>query len=987
MVDVLKFEWSTVRDTKKSVNRRYQRLLIAVIAMVASVSSQDARANEELLAEAQEELQVGDYKDAAKWFQKLIDQEDLDESSRVAAYIGMSRVFSEQGKYGEAEGILEKGLQRLRDSSALWAKIAELHFQTGKYTQARREVRMALDLDSQNLLSKLIKAHLLAEAGKIEEATAEYRSFVRTYNRLQPTDWESLITIGNGAAIYARWESVSPIFRFVVNTLCVDALKDNRNCWQAHILSGNLLLEKYNEGQALPEFHAALEINPHCAAALVAMARASVQDSKLDLADGFADQALKMNPNDLSSLLVKATVQVFSEDNEAAKVYLDQALSINPRNQEILGVLAAIGVLKNTHVSPAKYKIILSGRSEEQSQNDGEFTRIYSELIQRNPKPGLFLQTVGTILDSRRKYDHAEVFYRRAIEVMPQLSGPQTSLGMLYMRTGRTEDAEVILKAAFAADPFHVRVSNMKKVIDVLKSYEAIGTDHFVVRAADSDHLLASMVSDYLEEIYPELTQRYGYEPPVRTQFEIYSAAKDQSGHAWFSARMIGLPWIQTIGASTGKIVALTTPNESERKFNWMRVARHEFVHILTLQKTDFNIPHWFTEAISVTEEQIEMPVDWKKLLLKRFEKKTLFDLSNINQGFRKPKGPDDWTLAYCQSFLYAQYLQEAFGEEALSSLLDAYQTTSSTEAAFDAAFSTPIEEFEAGYRQFIEEKIRPIRRGQSPSRLSFRQAQKLIESSPTDASAFAQLALAMYPRLEFQQPVLDAIESALEIDSSNPLANALKASYLLSDEKIEEALTQLEQSSATGTQEPIYLRVQARAYQSAGRIDEAEEVLKLAIARFSLETRFYEQLLELYDKANAEGAKVSEVLETLATRDYDDISSRKRLARFNSKSKNVDAAIKWAHEAVAVDVLDIEMHRILAENYLKKRQTSRALKAYEHLVLLDKVTENDRFQFAKLLRKKNQNGRAKTVLRQLLKDDPGNTDASTLLKLIDSGL
>lgn len=987
MVDVLNFKWNALRGASKGMTSGRQRFLIAVVTMVIVAVSQVAMANEELLAEAQEELQVGDYEDAAKWFQKLIDQEDLNESSQVAACIGMSRVYSEQGKYAEAEGVLEKGLEQLKDSPQLWAKVAELHFQTGKQTQAQREVRKALDLDSQNLLAKLIKAHLLAEKGEIEEATAEYRSFVRIYNRLQPTEWETLITIGNGAAVYARWESVSPIFRFVVNTLCEDALKDNSDCWQAHILAGNLLLEKYNEGQALPEFHSALEINPQCAAALVAMARASVQDSKFDLADGFADQALKINPNNVQALLVKATVQVYSENHDGAKQFLGKALKINPRHQEILGVLAAIEVLENTRFVPEQMEAVLNGNLEGQVLEAGEFARIYSELIQRNPKPGVFLETVGTVLDSRRKYDHAEVFYRKAIEVMPQLSGPQTSLGMLYMRTGKTTEAEEILKAAFEADPFHVRVSNMRKVIGVLNSYDALATDHFVVRAAKSDHLLASMLSDYLEEIYPELTERYGYEPPVRTQFEIYSAAKDQSGHAWFSARMIGLPWIQTIGASTGKIVALTTPNESQRKFNWMRVTRHEFVHILTLQKTDFNIPHWFTEAISVTEEQTQMPVDWKLLLLKRFDNKTLFDLSNINSGFQKPKGPDDWTLAYCQSFLYAQYMQEKFGEEALRKLLDAYQTTSSTEAAFDAAFSMPIEEFEAGYRQFIEKIIRPIRRGQSPRRLSFQQAQELIESSPENASAYAQLALAMYPRFQFDQPVLDAIKSALEIDASQPLANALKASYLLTNDKVAEALTQLEQSSASGTQEPIFLRAQARAFQKAGRFDEAEEVLKLAIARFSLETRFYEQLLELYDEADAEEAKVAEILETLAARNYDDISSRKRLARLYSKAKNLDAAIKWAREAVAVDVLDIEMHRILAENYLKKRQTSQALKAYENLVLLDKVTPQDRLQFAKLLRKSKKNGRAKTILRQLLNEDPDNKEALILLKLIDSGL
>jgi len=112
MVDVLKFEWNTLRCASKGLACLGEWFLIAVVTMVVVAVSQVAMANEELLAEAQEELQVGDYDDAAKWFLKLIDQADLEESSKIAAYIGMSRVYSEQGKYAEAEGVLEKGLEK-----------------------------------------------------------------------------------------------------------------------------------------------------------------------------------------------------------------------------------------------------------------------------------------------------------------------------------------------------------------------------------------------------------------------------------------------------------------------------------------------------------------------------------------------------------------------------------------------------------------------------------------------------------------------------------------------------------------------------------------------------------------------------------------------------------------------------------------------------------------------------------------------------------
>lgn len=944
-------------------------------------------ANDELLAEAQEELQFGEYANAQKWFEKLLEENGEDVDFAVPAFLGLSRVHHEQGRYAAARDVIKDGTDQFPDVSSLWARLAELCFHTGDYEQAIQAVRKALDLDSQNLQALLVRAHLHAEAGEIDEALAEYRSFVRIYNRLQPTEWQTLLTIGQGAAVYARWESVSPIFRFLVNTLCPDALRDNPDCWQAYLLSGTLLLEKYNAGQALPELNAALEINPYCSDALVAMATAALQDSKLELAEEFADRALTPNPQHLDALLVKGMVRLLAEDESGAMQFVEQAMQVNPRHQAALGLAAAVSILDRIDVTAQSYEELLRRIPPEPVPGTESFSDIWSELIERNPRPGVFLETVGSVLDARRKYEHAEVFYLKAIELMPQLSGPKTSLGMLYMRSGRIEEAEEILDQAFAADPFHVRVSNMRKVLGVLKSYETIATDHFVVRAAGTDHLLAKMVADYLEEIYPELTLRYQYEPPVRSQFEIYSESKDQSGHAWFSARMIGLPWIQTVGASTGKIVAMTSPDEAENNFNWMRVIRHEFVHVLTLQKTDFNIPHWFTEAISVTEENRQMPVEWQLLLLERFDADRLFDLSTVNEGFQKPQDANDWTLAYCQSYLYAEYMQQEFGEDALTRLLAEYCTTTKTPLAIQQAFNVSIQDFEQGYREHLEAIVRAVRRKRSPQRLSFREAQGRVENQPDDAAAHAQLALSMIRAIGYEQPTLDALNRALELEPTEPLAVALLANYHLRNDDDEQALELLQQAGNGSTQEPVYLRVQAAAYRRANRMDEAIEVLNYAINRFPLEDGFYDDLLEIYDDTKVDADKLEALLVELAARDYDDIPSRKRLARLAASTDDNAAAIRWAREALAVDVRDPEMHQILAEHLRTSGETAAAIRAYENLMLLDRVPIESRLNFAKLLRKAGQHERSASVLRRLLNDTPDHAEAMALLKIVEQGL
>ncbi len=141
-----------------------------------------------------------------------------------------------------------------RTSPAACAGPRKLYYETGDYEKANEYVAGALALDSDQPLAHLIQAHLLTDAGKIDEANEAYRWFVRYYNRAQPEDAETLLLIGEGATQYARWNSVSQIFNFVINTVCPDALKADPLAWEASYLSGSILQEKYNRPQAADEF-------------------------------------------------------------------------------------------------------------------------------------------------------------------------------------------------------------------------------------------------------------------------------------------------------------------------------------------------------------------------------------------------------------------------------------------------------------------------------------------------------------------------------------------------------------------------------------------------------------------------------------------------------------------------------------------------------------------------------------------------------------
>ncbi|MGH7128749.1 MAG: tetratricopeptide repeat protein, partial [Planctomycetaceae bacterium] len=469
---------------------------------------------------------------------------------------------------------------------------------------------------------------------------------------------------------------------------------------------GSLLLEKYNRAEALPELKEALKINPRAAETLVKLGEAAHQQLELEEADDYADQALQINPRLIAAWQLKADVEIAGGNTADALKHLEEALKTNPHEQRTLARIAACYALEDGLPPKDRLEQLLSHLDtidQVQLDKPTRFEQLVIDLAKRNPKPGYFLNLLAETLDGRRQYPAAERLYLAAIEAMPQISEPKTGLGMLYMRTGNTAEAEKILEAAFDADPFHVRVSNMRKVLDLLGEYDTIETEHFIIRIdREQDRLLGEYMAEYLEEIYPKLVKQFGYEPPQKTQFEIYNKAKGMSGHQWFSARMIGLPWIQTVGASTGMIVALTSPNAAAREFNWAQVLEHEFTHIITLQQTNFNIPHWFTEALAVHNEGYPRPDDWNELLLERVPKGELRNLGNLSDGFTRPESSPDWQFAYCQAELYAEYMIDEYGPETIPKLLAAYRDNLPTEKAIQQAFGVDLETFEQGYVEYL---------------------------------------------------------------------------------------------------------------------------------------------------------------------------------------------------------------------------------------------------------------------------------------------
>jgi tetratricopeptide (TPR) repeat protein len=949
----------------------------ALIALVLLAPCAIARSADDRLEEARVHLQKGRVDEALEIYDELA--RGKADASQVA--LGQSRCFEARGSWKEATAIIDAAIKKKPRDARLLARLGELYLAQGRFDEAGRAVAKAREIDAELPHARLVEADRNAALGRLKEADDGYHWFVKFYNRAQPEDAETLLLVARGASQYARWHSVPQIFDFVVNTLCTDALKNDKECWQSHFIAGLLLLEKFNRAQAIPELKQALAINPSAAEVHAALALAALQDHALPEAAQHAARAIEANPRLPFALLAQANVKLEDDEISEAVAALEQALAVNPHDEAVLGRLAACRVLEDG--PPAQKEIDelfanLDKIEEADTQGLSRFGQIVSSVARWNAHPGMFLFGVGEELESRKRFNLAERCYRQAVLSMPQLSSPKSALGMLYMRTGKIEEAQKLLDQAFEADPYHIRVSNMRKVLKLLNSYEAITTEHFVIRVdSQADLILGRYMADFLEEQYPALVKQFGYEPETRTQFEIYNKSKGLSAHQWFSARMVGLPWVQTIGASTGMIVALASPTASEKPFNWARVVKHEFVHILTLQKTNFNIPHWYTEALAVLSEESPRPEVWNQLLLERVPRGEIMNLDNLNQGFIRPKTPLDWQMAYCQSRLYAEYMIDRFGPEKTGELLAAYKNNLTTGEAIPKVFGVEKPVFEQGYRDYLDGIVAQLRGRKLQETVSPAAAEKSYRENPDDLGIAARYAHELF-KLGKRKEARKIALAVLEQNRGEPLAAVVMAGLELRSEDTPAAMEWLEPALDKEDPHPKVLDLLAELHLKQQELTKAAELYELGLAHDPDHVPWLRGLATALLKS-LEFEKLKPVLERLVVADGDNAAVRKKLAQMALQDQEFADVVRYARLALFIDVQDVDTHRLLAEGYVGLKQFDKAIDEWTVALKLKPDDVDIEVELARAEAAAGKKEAAITRLDKLLEREPDSAPAQRL--------
>ena len=818
-------------------NSHAKTLLLGAVLMVASFSTMAQTPELRGLAE----LKKGDYDNAFKLLSARLASNPTD----AAAQQALLRVYIETGRYTDAETAAKRFLQKSPDAGAVRHQLAETFALTGRYPEAIAEFERAAadsarsEAKADKLESDLRRAEVLELTGQEEPARTIYQSFVKFYTDKDPQSARELTMVARALVHLERFQDANDMFR--------SALEADSTYLEAQLGAAELFTDKYAYSDAALFLKDALEINPSSARAFLDVARAKRLDGDAEVTAAIG-RALTINPNFVDALALKAATALEASRLDDAAAEIDKALKINSRSLEVHSLRAAMLYLQDRDFEPEVAATLAIG-----------------------PKYGEVYNTLSHYAAITRRTDQAAQFARRATEIAPRLWDAHLNLGMALLRMGQMDTGREAVEKAFKGDPFNVWAKNTLDLLDSMRDFKETKHGAFIIKAsAQESDVLSPYAAGLLEEAAAKLTAKYKFTPKGPIIIEIFNNHED------FAVRTLGIPGLGALGVCFGFVIAQDSPSAREAgEFNWGSTLWHEYTHVITLQMTDYRIPRWFSEGLSVYEERRARPGwgdDWNPLFVRSFTERRWFKMADLDAGFQRPKSAQDVPIAYFQASQVCEFIAERYGFDAILRMLAMYRDKARTPDVLQQVLKLTESDFDREFAAYIEAKVKPLQQALS-----------------TQANVVASL----------------------------------------SKEEVLKALT---------TQDTFALRIRAAELLAAdGDTQAAVAHYVRALELFPYVTGAgnpYESLAKLLEQ-KGDRAQAAKVLDGLVKNDENNLEALKTIARLRLALGERQQALDALHASFFISPFDYKLHTQAGELSLELKDYAKALTEFQVVLAL----------------------------------------------------
>ncbi|MFN2564038.1 MAG: tetratricopeptide repeat protein [Gemmatimonadaceae bacterium] len=653
------------------------RCAIPVLAALSVFALPSACAQEP--ADGETAFRSGRYEAAIAAFSRAA----TSDSASARAHRGLIRALSEVGRYEEAEAAARRATSTAGPiARETWTALGEVLRERGKLAAAESAfTRAVVERASDSLTAEVNLAVLAYERGRRDEAMRRFDRFIDIYNsRRGRLTAEELTAVGVACRYLGLDEP--QLFKDALKAFD-EAIATDPTALEPRLRVGELFLEKYNAADAQTTFDEILRVNASHPRALLGAARRRGFDGAPG-ADSLLKRALEVNPNLVAARVFNAEQLLGSEQLAEARAEAERALAVNPASLDARSVLAAAVYMQGDRAA---------------------FETVSRPARDLGPRGAELYAKVAELIARVRSYREAAGFARQAVTRDPKSWRAHSVLGMNLLRLGEIDEGRRELETAFKGDPYDVWTKNTLDLLDTYKDYDVVtsGRFQFLVEKKESA-LLTPYLTELAEEAYTKLAARYSYAPRGPVRIELYRS------HADFSVRTVGIPGLGALGVSFGDLLALDSPGARERgQFNWGSTLWHELAHTFTLGATDNRVPRWLSEGLSVLEERRARPgwgFDVTASFLVALLQDELVPASRMNDGFIRPRYPEQVIHSYYQASLVCEMIEKEWGPDAIPAMLREYKAGRSNDEVLRRVLKIDAEGFDKKFDAYVIQRF-----------------------------------------------------------------------------------------------------------------------------------------------------------------------------------------------------------------------------------------------------------------------------------------
>ena len=541
---------------------------------------------------------------------------------------------------------------------------------------------------------------------------------------------------------------------------------------------GRMMLDHAQPSDAQDLFAEALGIKKDHAGALMGLALVASENFEGSAAD-LAKKALVSDPKLVEAQELLARIALEDNNNPKATAEAQKALAMDPNSEQGKAILATIDLLAD----------------KKGTAWDPHTARGY--------------ETIGHFFVMNRRYEEGIVYFRKAIELDPQLYSARSQLGINLMRLGQNDEAYKQLEICYHNDFQDAATRNSLKLMDSYQNFVTFTTPTTILKLHKKEaDLLRPYFQSEMDRAMATYEKKYRLKLEKPVQVEVYPDHED------FAVRTLGMPGLGALGVTFGYSVAMDSPSgRKPGSFHWASTLWHEMSHVYTLTATGHRVPRWFTEGLAVHEETAISP-DWGDRLspdvIGAIKNKKLLPIAELDRGFIHPVSPPQVIVSYFQAGRICDYINEMWGWDTLLAMLHDFGAGEETSAVVLKELKIEPAEFDKRFLAYVEKDTKNAVDHFDEWKTSLKFLMEKSAAKDWDAVIKSGVVIRdMYP---------DYVEE-------HSVYEALAAAYLAKGDK-PAAIAELELYEKIGGRDPESLKLLAKTLEEAGRNAEAADAL-----------------------------------------------------------------------------------------------------------------------------------------------------------------